>query len=368
MIGTLIVAVVVGAIAAIVVLSSAGGGPRNAQGAGSAGVLPNGPLATLRVAGALTVAPDGALYVTDVVDPAARRGGERVLVRLPDGRLRVVAGTGTPGFSGDGGPAVRAQLASVSDLVFAPDGTLYIADGGRIRAVTRDGVIHTIAGNGRAPRPGQLIANGTPALAASLGSTSTVPQSRGVLDSPMSIALNPTTGQLYISTGQQILRLTATGRLDTVRAVVPSGLVRGPLTGIGRIAIDRHGNIDIGGIDRGWSIWQATPNGLAHYLAFGRQTGGNDAVVEPGPAGAICAGSGGGIERIEPHKLVTANSFTERLHGQYFGVTYFAFSANGTLYADDVPGNNGFEDHQQLLSVSHGHTNLLWQENNSAPK
>lgn len=367
-IGTLIVAGLIGAIAAIVALTSARGAPREAQGAGSAGVLPNGPLATLHVAGALTVARDGALYVTDLVGSGYAHGGQRVLVRLPDGRFRVVAGTGRSGFSGDGGPAVRARLVSVTDLVLAPDGTLYLADGGRIRTVDRDGVIKTIAGNGRAPRQGQLIANGTRALSAALGSTSTHPQSAGGLSNPLSIALSPTTGQLYISTTQQILRLTATGRLDTVRAVVPSGLTRGPLNGIGRIAIDRHGNIDIGGLDRGWSIWQVTPDGTAHYIAYGRQTGGDYPVVEPGPSGAIYAGSGGGIERIEPHKLLTAFSFTKRLHGQYFGVTYFAFSANGTLYADDVPGNIGFESHQQLLSVSQGYTRLLWQENNSRSK
>lgn len=365
---SLVAVVVLGAAAAVAALTMGSARSSTAGGTATSGALPNGPFATLHVAGPLTVAPDGVLYVTDVLDGSVAQGGQRILVRLPDGRFRVVAGTGRAGFSGDGGPAVRAQLASVSDLVFASDGTLYIADAGRIRAINRDGVIHTIAGNGRARRPGQLIANGTPALSAPLGSTSTAPRWGGVLDNPLTIALNPTTGQLYISTQQQILRLTASGRLETVRAVVPSGLAKGPLNGIGRIAIDRHGDIDVGGEAGGWSIWQVTPDGIAHYIAFGRQTGGNYAVVEPGPAGTIYAGSGGGIERIEQHKLVAAFLFPERLRGQYFPVTYFAFSANSTLYADDVPGNVGFEDHQQLLSVSHGHVNLLWQENNRPPK
>jgi hypothetical protein len=263
---------------------------------------------------------------------------------------------------------VRARLSSVSDLAFASDGTLYVADGGRIRAINRDGVIRTIAGNGRAPRTSELIASGTPALSAPLGSTGTTPKWRGVLDNPLAIELSPVTGQLYISTGRQILRLTATGRLEAVRAVVPSGRAKGPLNGIGRIAIDRHGNIDVGGEDGGWSIWQVTPDGTAHYIAFGRQAGGDYAVVKPGPGGSVYAGTGGGIRRIEPHKLVASVIFTERLRGQYFPVTSFAFSPNGTLYADDVPGNVGFEDHQQLRSLSHDHVNLLWQENNSTPK
>ena len=60
--------------------------------------LPEGPYANLTVAGPLAVAPSGALYVADV-------DREQVLVRLPDGRFRVVAGDGKKGVSGDGGPA-----------------------------------------------------------------------------------------------------------------------------------------------------------------------------------------------------------------------------------------------------------------------
>jgi hypothetical protein len=150
-----------GGMAALVVLVASGDNAnRTATRTATATVLPNGPLAALELAGPLAVAPDGLLYVAD----AAR---DRVLVRVPDGRFRVVAGTGKVGFSGDGGPAVRAELSGVSDLAFAPDGTLYIADGGRVRTVSRDGVIRTIAGDGGG-RPPLTISNGTPALSAPL--------------------------------------------------------------------------------------------------------------------------------------------------------------------------------------------------------
>jgi hypothetical protein len=46
---------------------------------------------------------------------------------------------------------------------------------------------------------------------------------------------------------------------------------------------------------------------------------------------------------------------------------YFAFSPNGTLYADDEPFIV-FDAHQQLLSISTGHVSLLWQETNHTPK
>src|SRR5579864_5081895 len=185
--GTLIAAVAIGAIVAIVELSTAGGAATPSPGAPAAGVLPNGHVVKLRLAGPLAVAPDGALYVADV----AR---DRVLVRLPDGRFRVVAGNGRIGFSGDGGPALRAALSDVSDLTFAPNGTLYIADSGRVRVVGRDGIIRTIVGDGLSMRP---ISNGTPALSAPLGSAQSLRQSIAKGASQLSIALSPR-GQLYI--------------------------------------------------------------------------------------------------------------------------------------------------------------------------
>ena len=359
-IGLLIAAIVLGGTAAIVAVSTSGGGGANttAKSTGTAGVLPNGSLATLHVAGQLAVAPDGALYVTNVVGAGFEPGGDRVLVRLPDGRFRVIVGNGKVGFSGDGGPAVRAELSSVSDLVFAPDGTLYIADGGRVRTVSRDGVIRTIAGDGR---PLRTIANGTPALSAALGP----------VGNPLQIALSPA-GQLYIATGtSQLLRMTAAGKLDTVRAVVTSGPGKGPLGGWYPIAIDAHGNIDVGGGPSGWSIWQIAPNGIAHYVGYARGSGGSDPILQPGPGGAIYA-AGPGIVRIEPHKLVPISTFNEpldrRLRGQYFPLTYFAFGPNGTLYADDIPGAIGDELHQQLVSVHNSRVSLLWQEKNTTPK
>jgi hypothetical protein len=364
--GTLIAAVVVGAITAIVVFSSTDGAPRTAPGASRAGVLPNGPFATLTLAGPLAVAGDGALYVADV----AR---DRVLVCLGDGRFRVVAGDGKAGFSGDGGPAVRAELSGISDLAFAPDGALYIADGGRVRVVTPGGVIRTLAGDGRAPRMitvkgdqvPQLIRNGTRALSAPLGSTQWFARG-GALSLALSLS-----GQLYISTGSQILRLTAAGTLDAVRIIIKTGPLKGlPLYGFGPIAVDTHGNIDVAGIN-GWSIWRVGPGGVAREVGPGsgaRESGGGYSMLERASNGTVYAEDGPTLLRLSGLSLVPTFSFSTALHGGYFTLTYFAFAPSGTIYADEIPGNTGFEAHQQLLSVSHGHTDLVWQQNNRAPK
>jgi sugar lactone lactonase YvrE len=82
------------------------------------------------------------------------------------GTLSTLAGTGAAGFSGDGGPASRAELRQPHSIAIAPDGRLFICDVGnhRIRAVDLStGVIETIGGTGeRLPTPDGAPLKGTP--------------------------------------------------------------------------------------------------------------------------------------------------------------------------------------------------------------
>jgi sugar lactone lactonase YvrE/tRNA A-37 threonylcarbamoyl transferase component Bud32 len=87
--------------------------------------------------------PAGNAYV---VCPAANR-----IVRIdPDGGLVTVAGSGVPGYSGDGGPATDAALNRPVAIAIDRTGNLYIADflNNRVRVVDPAGVITTFAGNG----------------------------------------------------------------------------------------------------------------------------------------------------------------------------------------------------------------------------
>src|SRR5215510_1245064 len=76
------------------------------------------------------------------------------------------AGNGTKGFSGDGGPATKAQLNFPTGISRGPDGALYICDTGnhRVRKVARNGIITTIAGTG----VGGWSGDGGPATSARL--------------------------------------------------------------------------------------------------------------------------------------------------------------------------------------------------------
>jgi hypothetical protein len=87
---------------------------------------------------------DGNLYIADP-------GRQEILKRSPNGGLSVVAGTGIPGFSGDGGPATRAKIDDPADLVALKSGSVFFEQAGPrqgslIREITPSGVIRTVAG------------------------------------------------------------------------------------------------------------------------------------------------------------------------------------------------------------------------------
>jgi hypothetical protein len=298
--------------------------------------LPTGPVVGLDLAGALAVGPSGALFVVD-------QHRHQVLVRLADGRFRVVAGDGGDGFGGDGGPATKAELSTVSDITFAPNGDLYLADGGRVRVVDRDGTIRTVVGRGG---PASPVADGTPPLAAALGS-------------PISIAFGPG-GELYVASSSQILRLTSADLLDTVPAVIPDGPTKGPLEGLQNIAVDARGNVDVSGGD-GWSVYQVGPDGVATYLGYARRSGGAQAVLELGPGGVVEADDGSNILGIEGNRLVTRFTFDGLPHTSHFTfLSYFAYAPHGALYADDI-GLSAFGPTQEIVTVVDGHAAVLWR-------
>jgi hypothetical protein len=116
----------------------AGNGSRGYSGDG-------GPASQAQLNGPwdVDVGPDGAIYIADT-------GNHRIRRVDTSGRISTVAGTGTPGFGGDGGPATQAQLTGPRDVAVAGDGAFYIADGEshRVRRVDTSGRIATVAGIG----------------------------------------------------------------------------------------------------------------------------------------------------------------------------------------------------------------------------
>lgn len=115
--------------------------------------------ASLRHPDAVALDANKNLYIADTNNMAIRKVN-------PANIISTVAGNSTPGFSGDGGPGVKASLSFPGGLTVDAAGNLYIADTGnsRIRKVSRSGIIATVAGNGRTDFSG----DGCPPTAASL--------------------------------------------------------------------------------------------------------------------------------------------------------------------------------------------------------
>ncbi len=143
------------------------------------------------------VAVDGAgnVYIADNLNSRIRRVDAH-------GNIATVAGTGTRGFSGDGGPATAAQLFSPHGVAADRAGNLYIADrnNSRIRRVDAHGNISTVAGTEKDGFSG----DGGPATAARLSF-------------PLDVAVDGA-GNLYIAdTGNdRIRRVDAHGNISTV--------------------------------------------------------------------------------------------------------------------------------------------------------
>lgn len=105
--------------------------------------------------GALTLSPDGKLYFADSLNHRIR------VVDFQANTINTVAGNGTAGFAGDGGPAVAAELNNPRDIEFGPDGRLYVADteNHRVRVIDLEaGTIDTFAGKGQGNAADGLLA------------------------------------------------------------------------------------------------------------------------------------------------------------------------------------------------------------------
>ena len=146
----------------------------------------------------------GGVYLADAADNRVRRISSA-------GIIETVAGTGHPGFSGDGGAAILAQLNQPYGVALDAAGDLYIADLGNalVRRIDTHGIITTVAGGGTLPPTNS--AQGVDPLHAQL-------------NSPRNVAAAPD-GSVYISDfgGQYVYRLSAAGTLTVIAGTGSAG-------------------------------------------------------------------------------------------------------------------------------------------------
>ncbi len=151
-----------------VITTIAGDGTAGYSGDGGPGTA-----AALNRPGALAVDAAGNVYIADTNNHRVR------CIDAQAGSISTVAGDGVQGYSGDGGPAVAAEIDSPDGLAVSAAGVLYLADthNQRIRAVNlaagtgAAGIITTIAGTGVSGSSGDVLAAAQAALAGPRGLT-----------------------------------------------------------------------------------------------------------------------------------------------------------------------------------------------------
>ena len=170
--------------------------------------------ATFRGPSGIAVDAAGNVYIADTNNHRIRR------ISAADGTIATIAGTGSAGFSGDGGSAFAARLQAPMAIALDAAGSLYLADptNHRVRWITPNGTISTFAGTGQRGFSG----DGGPAAAARL-------------DTPNGIGVDAV-GNVYISDG-----LTPTvGGNTRIRRVSPNGIIE-TIAGTGVIGFTGDG-------------------------------------------------------------------------------------------------------------------------------
>jgi uncharacterized protein (TIGR03437 family) len=216
-----------------------------------------GPAASAELAAPCGVALDGAgnLFIADY-------GNSRIRKVTPAGIISTVAGNGTAAYRGDGGPATSAELGRPQGVVVDGAGNLYIADtaNSRIRKVTAGGTISTVAGDGDGSFGGNS-GDGGPATSAQL-------------NTPSGIALD-SSGNLFIAEwgNNRIRKVTPAGTISTVAGTGTAGssgnggqATSAQLSSPWGVAVDSSGNLFI--TDNGNArIQLVTPGGTISTVA-----------------------------------------------------------------------------------------------------
>jgi len=248
--------------------TAAAGTITTVAGTGQYGFSGDGGPATqarLNIPFSVVVDATGNLFIAD---------GENNRVRKvsPSGMISTVAGTGQAGFSGDGGPATQARLNfPIGGLALDKAGNLFISDGAnnRVRKVSPEGIITTVAGTGQIGFSG----DGGPATEARF-------------DGPRVGAVDAA-GNLFVADlyNHRIRKVSPDGLITTVAGSGPTGQGKGASTGDGGLAtearlngptgltLDRSGNLyfaengDIFGANKGYRVRKVSAAGIISTVA-----------------------------------------------------------------------------------------------------
>jgi streptogramin lyase len=254
----------------------------------------NGPAARATLNEPYAVAADGAdLYIVDRLNAVVRK------VHGKTGTITTVAGTGVKGFSGDGGPGIKATLREPNDCCLDGKGGLLIADVGdwRIRRLDlKTGVITTFAGTGRPAGKKKIdrtaIGDGGPAV-------------KAVLVGARAVCVDGL-GNTYVCEreGNAVRKVDSAGTISTVAGTGESGYggdggpaARATFKGPKGVRCDRQGNVFVVDTENHAIRKIDVKTGTVRTVAGGRHGSGGDGggATEAGldrPHGCVIAEDG----------------------------------------------------------------------------
>ncbi len=330
----------------VVRLAADGSGATTIAGTGTAGYSGDGGLANaaqLSGPSGVTLDASGNLFIADTLNHRIRKVAS-------DGTISTFAGTGTCGFSGDGGPAVAAQLCQLAQTVFDGDGTLLIADYGnrRVRRIAADGTISTIAGSG---------AN-DPALFHPAPSGNGGPEIHAAFNL-LSGAAFDSVGNLYLSDSQAnvIRKISVNGTVSTF-----AGTGENKYSGDGgpaaNAAIDHPGPLSVSPdgslyvISGDSRIRKISPDGTIHLVAgLGTGTGLNRSGGDGGLAVHATLNEPGQVAFDQQGNVYIADTSNARVR---------KIDKNGIITTVAGPGQQGVDYYNGVAVDAQGQLYVAW--------
>ncbi|MBW2482130.1 MAG: hypothetical protein JRF38_19235, partial [Deltaproteobacteria bacterium] len=270
---------------------------------------------------AVLVDDDGNLYIA---------GYERVRKVDPSGTITTVAGGGAPGNKGDGGPATEAYLQRINALAKDPDGNLYLADEYHhsIRRVDKKGIISTVAGSDYTVTSsyGDYAGDGGAATAARLSV-------------PTDVILDPE-GSFYIADiYNHRVRKVSPPSAALKKAMASTDIAFAEKNGVGHIMSTAGLHLRTIDLDTGATLLEFDYDQNSRLVSIFDQFG-NQTQIERDPNGVPTA-------IVSPDQLRTALLIDADNHLRQ--ITYpgsrhyeFEYTPNGLLTLKTEPGQNRF--------------------------